>query len=97
MTTPSTAPTLPAAVHTLVVGAGFAGLAAAAAVLRADPEADLLIHKRADEVSGRGATTRTPDARVTYRRRCSRLQTPLRIETTSAPPGLIEAPERKLW
>jgi cation diffusion facilitator CzcD-associated flavoprotein CzcO len=53
MTTPSTtAPTLPTAVHTLVVGAGFAGLAAAAAVLRADPKADLLIIERADEVGG---------------------------------------------
>nr|WP_090281563.1 NAD(P)/FAD-dependent oxidoreductase [Mycolicibacterium komanii]CRL78131.1 monooxygenase [Mycolicibacterium komanii] len=47
-----TAPTLPVAVHTLVVGAGFAGLAAAAAVLRADPRADLLIIERADEVGG---------------------------------------------
>lgn len=49
MTTP---PTLPASVHTLVVGAGFAGLAAAAAILRADPQADLLIIERADEVGG---------------------------------------------
>jgi cation diffusion facilitator CzcD-associated flavoprotein CzcO len=39
-------------VHTLVVGAGFAGLAAAAAVLHADPRADLLIIERADEVGG---------------------------------------------
>lgn len=49
--TPTTA-TLPAAVHTLVVGAGFAGLAAAAAVLRNDPRADVLIIERADEVGG---------------------------------------------
>ena len=47
-----TAPTLPPAVHTLVVGAGFAGLAAAAAVLREEPQADLLIIERADEVGG---------------------------------------------
>jgi cation diffusion facilitator CzcD-associated flavoprotein CzcO len=39
-------------VHTLVVGAGFAGMAAAAAVLRAEPSADLLIIERADEVGG---------------------------------------------
>lgn len=45
-------PTLPASVHTLVVGAGFAGMAAAAAVLRAEPQADLLIIERADEVGG---------------------------------------------
>ena len=44
--------TLPASVHTLVVGAGFAGMAAAAAVLRAEPSADLLIIERADEVGG---------------------------------------------
>jgi len=48
----SSTPTLPASVHTLVVGAGFAGLAAAAAVLREDPRADLLIIERADEVGG---------------------------------------------
>ncbi|KUI38279.1 NAD(P)/FAD-dependent oxidoreductase [Mycobacterium sp. GA-2829] len=48
----STTPTLPASVHTLVVGAGFAGLAAAAAVLRDDPRADLLIIERAAEVGG---------------------------------------------
>ncbi|MCV7432479.1 flavin-containing monooxygenase [Mycolicibacterium bacteremicum] len=48
----STDRTLPGAVHTLVVGAGFAGLAAAAAVLRADPHADVLIIERADEVGG---------------------------------------------
>lgn len=53
MSAPSpTTPTLPASVHTLVVGAGFAGMAAAAAVLREDPEADLLIIERADEVGG---------------------------------------------
>lgn len=51
-TPPTTTPTLPASVHTLVVGAGFAGLAAAAAVLRAEPKADLLIIERADEVGG---------------------------------------------
>ncbi|MFI9533702.1 flavin-containing monooxygenase [Nocardia fusca] len=43
---------LPATVHTLVVGAGFAGLAAAAAVLAEDPGADVLIIERADEVGG---------------------------------------------
>ena len=48
----TTAPTLPSAVETLVVGAGFAGLAAAAAVLRDDPTADVLIIERADEVGG---------------------------------------------
>jgi cation diffusion facilitator CzcD-associated flavoprotein CzcO len=47
-----TAPVLPASVHTLVVGAGFAGMAAAAAVLRAEPSADLLIIERADQVGG---------------------------------------------
>ena len=53
MTAPQqTAPTLPASVHTLVVGAGFAGMAAAAAVLHAEPQADLLIIERADEVGG---------------------------------------------
>src|ERR1044072_3003075 len=53
MSTPSpTTPTLPAAVHTLVVGAGFAGLAAATAVLRGDPRADVLIIERAGEVGG---------------------------------------------
>lgn len=51
-TPPTTAPTLPASVRTLVVGAGFAGMAAAAAVLRAEPQADLLIIERADEVGG---------------------------------------------
>ncbi|KAA0091388.1 NAD(P)/FAD-dependent oxidoreductase [Mycolicibacterium sp. P1-18] len=45
-------PVLPASVHTLIVGAGFAGMAAAAAVLRAEPRADLLIIERADEVGG---------------------------------------------
>ncbi|WP_111512692.1 flavin-containing monooxygenase [Mycobacterium kyogaense] len=48
----STTPALPASVHTLVVGAGFAGMAAATAVLRAEPGADLLIIERADEVGG---------------------------------------------
>jgi cation diffusion facilitator CzcD-associated flavoprotein CzcO len=48
----STTPALPAAVHTLVVGGGFAGLAAAAAVQRADPGADVLIIERAGEVGG---------------------------------------------
>ncbi len=43
---------LPPTVHTLVVGAGFAGLAAAAAVLREDPGADVLIIERAGEVGG---------------------------------------------
>lgn len=53
MTAPQrTVPMLPSAVHTLVVGAGFAGMAAAAAVLRAEPQADLLIIERADEVGG---------------------------------------------
>lgn len=47
-----TTPTLPPSVHTLIVGAGFAGMAAAAAVLRAQPQADLLIIERADEVGG---------------------------------------------
>ncbi|MCG5433336.1 NAD(P)/FAD-dependent oxidoreductase [Mycobacterium sp. MYCO198283] len=53
--TPSPAaptPSLPPAVHTLIVGAGFAGMAAAAAVLRADPRADVLIIERAEEVGG---------------------------------------------
>ncbi|WP_082993233.1 NAD(P)/FAD-dependent oxidoreductase [Mycobacterium sp. 1245111.1] len=48
----TTAPTLPTVVDTLVVGAGFAGLAAAAAVLRDDPTADVLVIERADEVGG---------------------------------------------
>jgi cation diffusion facilitator CzcD-associated flavoprotein CzcO len=52
MSSAITPPTLPATVHTLVVGAGFAGLAAAAAVLRNDPRADVLIIERADEVGG---------------------------------------------
>lgn len=52
MTLEQAARTLPASVHTLVVGAGFAGMAAAAAVLRAEPSADLLIIERADEVGG---------------------------------------------
>lgn len=51
-TSPTPPPPLPASVHTLVVGAGFAGLAAAAAVLRNDPRADVLIIERADEVGG---------------------------------------------
>lgn len=44
--------TLPSSVQTLIVGAGFAGLAAAAAVLRDDPHADVLIIERADDVGG---------------------------------------------
>jgi cation diffusion facilitator CzcD-associated flavoprotein CzcO len=44
--------TLPSSVQTLIVGAGFAGLAAAATVLRDDPNADVLIIERADEVGG---------------------------------------------
>ena len=48
----TTATTFPSAVHTLVVGAGFAGLAAASALLRDDPEANVLIIERASEVGG---------------------------------------------
>ena len=42
----------PSSVHTLVVGAGFAGIAAAIAVRRANPSADVLLIERADEVGG---------------------------------------------
>ena len=42
----------PSSVHTLVVGAGFAGIAAAIAVHRANPSADVLLIERADEVGG---------------------------------------------
>lgn len=44
--------TLPSSVQILIVGAGFAGLAAAATVLRDDPNADVLIIERAGEVGG---------------------------------------------
>jgi NADPH-dependent 2,4-dienoyl-CoA reductase/sulfur reductase-like enzyme len=50
-------------VHTLIVGAGFAGIAAAA-VLRDDPTADVLIIERADGVGARGETTPTPGVRL---------------------------------
>ncbi|GAC1402492.1 MAG: hypothetical protein NVS4B6_19300 [Mycobacterium sp.] len=49
---PSPAPTLPTVVDNLVVGAGFAGHGAVAAVLRDEPNADLLIIERADLVGG---------------------------------------------
>ncbi len=48
----TTAPSFPGAVHTLVVGAGFAGLAAALALLRDDPGSDVLVIERASEVGG---------------------------------------------
>lgn len=44
--------TLPGHVRTLVVGAGFAGLAVAAKLLGEDPAADLLVLERATEVGG---------------------------------------------
>lgn len=44
--------TMPEAVHVLVVGAGFAGIAAAAKVLAEDPNADVLVIERAEEVGG---------------------------------------------
>lgn len=43
---------LPSSVRVLVVGAGFAGIAAAAKILDDDPRADVLIIERADEVGG---------------------------------------------
>ena len=46
------ASSFPSSVHTLVVGAGFAGIAAAIAVHRANPSADVLLIERADEVGG---------------------------------------------
>ncbi|WP_277601705.1 NAD(P)/FAD-dependent oxidoreductase [Rhodococcus sp. X156] len=56
MTTTENAPTrprtLPGHVHTLVVGAGFAGIGMAAKLLRADRNADVLVIERADEVGG---------------------------------------------
>ncbi|GAB2934878.1 NAD(P)/FAD-dependent oxidoreductase [Rhodococcus aerolatus] len=44
--------TLPEHVRTLVVGAGFAGMAVAATLLRDDPDADLLVLERATDVGG---------------------------------------------
>lgn len=44
--------TLPAHVHTLIVGAGFGGIGLAATLLREDPTADLLVIERADDVGG---------------------------------------------
>ncbi|ORL84334.1 flavin-containing monooxygenase [Prescottella equi] len=44
--------TLPAHVHTLIVGAGFGGIGLAATLLREDPAADLLVIERADDVGG---------------------------------------------
>ncbi|MGK2883495.1 MAG: flavin-containing monooxygenase [Rhodococcus sp. (in: high G+C Gram-positive bacteria)] len=44
--------TVPESVRVLVVGAGFAGIAAAARILDDDPSADVLIIERASEVGG---------------------------------------------
>lgn len=44
--------TVPQSAHVLVVGAGFAGIAAAAKILADDPGADVLIIERASEVGG---------------------------------------------
>lgn len=43
---------LPESVHVLVVGAGFAGIAAASRILADDPGADVLIIERAGDVGG---------------------------------------------
>jgi cation diffusion facilitator CzcD-associated flavoprotein CzcO len=43
---------LPAQVHTLIVGTGFAGLAAANKILADSPSADVLLIERADDVGG---------------------------------------------
>lgn len=43
---------LPESVQVLVVGAGFAGIAAAARILDDDPSADILVIERADDVGG---------------------------------------------
>ncbi|MDV7134051.1 flavin-containing monooxygenase [Williamsia muralis] len=43
---------LPASVHTLIVGTGFAGLAAAHKILADTPSADVLIIERASDVGG---------------------------------------------
>jgi cation diffusion facilitator CzcD-associated flavoprotein CzcO len=65
--------TLPSSAQTLIVGAGFAGLAAAATVLRDDPNADVLIIERADEVGGTWrdniypGCTRSPSPQAIYK------------------------------
>ncbi|MET4047709.1 MULTISPECIES: NAD(P)/FAD-dependent oxidoreductase [unclassified Rhodococcus (in: high G+C Gram-positive bacteria)] len=43
---------LPKSVHVLVVGAGFAGIAAVSRILRDDPDADVLVIERAHDVGG---------------------------------------------
>ncbi|MGA9873558.1 MAG: NAD(P)/FAD-dependent oxidoreductase, partial [Rhodococcus sp. (in: high G+C Gram-positive bacteria)] len=43
---------LPSSVGVLVVGAGFAGIAAASRILDDDPNADVLVIERADDVGG---------------------------------------------
>ncbi|MFD7010920.1 flavin-containing monooxygenase [Rhodococcus jostii] len=43
---------LPQHVHTLVVGAGFAGMGLAARILQTQPQADVLIIERGDDVGG---------------------------------------------
>lgn len=43
---------LPESVHVLVVGAGFAGIAAVAKILDDDPKADVVVIERADDVGG---------------------------------------------
>lgn len=48
----STRSPLPGHVRTLVVGAGFAGIAVAATLRRNDPAADVLVIERADDVGG---------------------------------------------
>ncbi|SNS51835.1 flavin-containing monooxygenase [Rhodococcoides kyotonense] len=44
--------TLPDSVHVLVVGAGFAGIAAAARILDDDPTSDVVVIERADDIGG---------------------------------------------
>ncbi|MDJ0395416.1 NAD(P)/FAD-dependent oxidoreductase [Rhodococcus sp. G-MC3] len=44
--------TLPESVHVLVVGAGFAGIAAATKILADDPSSDVLVIERAGDVGG---------------------------------------------
>ncbi|MFZ2528115.1 MAG: NAD(P)/FAD-dependent oxidoreductase [Rhodococcus sp. (in: high G+C Gram-positive bacteria)] len=54
--------TLPTHVHTLVVGAGFGGIGMAATLLREDPNADVIVIERGDDVGGTWRVNTYPGA-----------------------------------